>query len=136
MLIAGDRVSFPAGTIPDARCGKLHKAGHRGSLTGEVAMLSLILAGWTAMCGAAENGKLPKEWTAAYHALKWAKVYHEIDWVAYYKNYSYRVNTGVAPQWVSPTLQWAVPNSALNGPPMVTYPGAYGSYEYPPQPEK
>ena len=53
-----------------------------------------------------------------------------IDWVAYYKNHGYQINAGCcgggaaaaaaiqfAPVFVSPTMQWAVPNSCLNGPP-------------------
>ena len=56
-----------------------------------------------------------------------------IDWVAYYKNHGYQINTGYgcgggpcggaqriqfAPVFVSPTMQWAVPTTAMSGPPM------------------
>ena len=51
-----------------------------------------------------------------------------IDWVAYYKNHGYQINGGCggqygcgrvnyAPVFVSPNMQWAMPNSAANGPP-------------------
>ncbi len=65
-----------------------------------------------------------------------------IDWREYYKSTGYfqpsnspgqRVQ--YAPVFVSPTMNWAVPNSLLNGPPP---PGAYGNpYGHPygqPQP--
>jgi len=76
-----------------------------------------------------------------------------IDWVAYYKNHGYQINAGMcgpcggsqriqfAPVFVSPTMQWAVPNSCLSGgpsgpafPPMAAFPGAgpaYAGYPHP-----
>jgi hypothetical protein len=58
--------------------------------------------------------------------------------VAYYKNHGYQINAGCgggggggccprinyAPVFVSPTMQWAVPNSCSGGPPVG--PGACG----------
>ena len=65
-----------------------------------------------------------------------------IDWVAYYKNHGYQINAGCcgangspcrinyAPVFVSPSMQWAVPNTCLSGapsgpgfPPMAAFPG-------------
>ena len=48
--------------------------------------------------------------------------------MAYYKNHGYQINSGCvgpggcprinyAPVFVSPVMQWAVPNSCLSGPP-------------------
>ena len=60
-----------------------------------------------------------------------------IDWVAYYKNHGYQINSGpggssngrvnYAPVFVSPGLQWAVPNGAVGGPPVSGgMPAGYG----------
>ena len=62
------------------------------------------------------------------------KALDHIDWVAYYKNHGYQINAGCgggaggacgapcrvnyAPVFVSPTMQWAVPTTAMGGPPM------------------
>jgi hypothetical protein len=63
----------------------------------------------------------------------------EIDWVQYYKSSSYTpswpgTNGGssriqFAPVFVSPTMQWAVPNTMLSGPPQG--PGLPPPYEFP-----
>ena len=83
-------------------------------------------------CLTPEEARLQQFWHDYYHALK--SYYHsldKIDWVAYYKNHGYQINTGCgggpgcggcqrinyAPVFVSPTMQWAVPNSCLSGPP-------------------
>jgi hypothetical protein len=85
-------------------------------------------------CLTPEEERLQKFWHDYYHALKgyYAALDH-IDWVAYYKNHGYQINGGCcgpcgsggrinyAPVFVSPTLQWAVPNSCLNGPPAGPY---------------
>jgi hypothetical protein len=53
-----------------------------------------------------------------------------IDWVAYYKNHGYQINGGCcggpngggccrvnyAPVFVSPQMQWALPNGCAGGP--------------------
>jgi hypothetical protein len=94
-------------------------------------------------CMTCEEERLQHFWHDYYHALK--KYYgalDNIDWVAYYKNHGYQINANCgagacgpnacpriqyAPVFVSPTMQWAVPNGCLNGPP--TGPGCMpGSY--------
>jgi hypothetical protein len=82
-------------------------------------------------CLTPEEARLQKFWHDYYDALQH---YHcalsHIDWVAYYKNHGYQINGGCggygpgccgrvnyAPVFVSPTLQWAVPNGCMNGPP-------------------
>jgi hypothetical protein len=82
-------------------------------------------------CTTCEEERLQHFWHDYYHALKvyYAHLDH-IDWVAYYKNHGYQINTGCgcgpngspcrinyAPVFVSPTMQWAVPNGCMNGPP-------------------
>jgi hypothetical protein len=85
-------------------------------------------------CMSPEEERLQKFWHDYYHALKnyYCDLDH-IDWVAYYKNHGYQINAGCggcgpsgpgccqrinyAPVFVSPTMQWAVPNSCLGGPP-------------------
>src|SRR5262245_40047382 len=90
-------------------------------------------------CLTPEEERLQKFWHDYYHALqKYYDSLDNIDWVAYYKNHGYQINGGCggygggrvnyAPVFVSPTLQWAVPNSCLNGPPA----GPYGQYPPPP----
>jgi hypothetical protein len=79
----------------------------------------------------AEEERLQRFWHDYYDALRryYSSLDH-IDWVAYYKNHGYQINTGAAcgqyggsqrvqfaPVFVSPTMQWAVPNSCLSGPP-------------------
>jgi len=88
-------------------------------------------------CMSAEEERLQRFWHDYYHALKcYYGALDNIDWVAYYKNHGYQINGGAcgpygggrinyAPVFVSPSLQWAVPNSCLNGPPV----GPYGTYQ-------
>jgi hypothetical protein len=89
-------------------------------------------------CLTPEEERLQKFWHDYYNALKhYYAALDNIDWVAYYKNHGYQINGGCggygspcrinyAPVFVSPTMQWAVPNSCLNGPPVgPSYPGAY-----------
>ena len=80
----------------------------------------------------AEEERLQRFWHDYYDALRryYSSLDH-IDWVSYYKNHGYQINTGCAygqcggsqrvqfaPVFVSPTMQWAVPNSQrMNGPP-------------------
>lgn len=82
-----------------------------------------------AKCLSPEEERLQKFWHDYYHALKcYYGALDNIDWVAYYKNHGYQINAGCggpgscgrinyAPVFVSPTMQWAVPNSCLNGAP-------------------
>jgi hypothetical protein len=96
-------------------------------------------------CLSAEEQRLQRFWHDYYDALKrYYGALDHIDWVAYYKNHGYQINTGMgggcgpcggsqriqfAPVFVSPTMQWAVPNSCLSGPPAgapVPPPGAFG----------
>jgi hypothetical protein len=93
-------------------------------------------------CTTCEEERLQKFWHDYYCALKnyYCDLDH-IDWVAYYKNHGYQINAGCngcgpagacggcprinyAPVFVSPTMQWAVPNGCLSGPPVG--PGACG----------
>ena len=82
-------------------------------------------------CLTPEEERLQKFWHDYYSALKnyYCDLDH-IDWVAYYKNHGYQINAGCggggggccgrinyAPVFVSPTMQWAVPNGCMSGPP-------------------
>lgn len=89
-------------------------------------------------CMTCEEERLQRFWHDYYDALKnYYCALDHIDWVAYYKNHGYQINSGCggmggacagpngsccqrvnyAPVFVSPTMQWAVPNSCLGGPP-------------------
>jgi len=77
-----------------------------------------------------EEERLQRFWHDYYDALShyYAALDH-IDWVAYYKNHGYQINAACggaggccqrvqfAPVFVSPQMQWAVPNGCLQGPP-------------------
>jgi len=94
-------------------------------------------------CLSAEEERLQRFWHDYYDALRrYYGALDHIDWVAYYKNHGYQINTGVygggacggcqriqfAPVFVSPTMQWAVPNSCVGAPPAgapMAPPGAY-----------
>jgi len=95
-------------------------------------------------CMSCEEERLQKFWHDYYSALKsyYCDLDH-IDWVAYYKNHGYQINANCgsgpgccqrinyAPVFVSPTMQWAVPNSCLGGPPCAPQgPGCYGPGGY------
>jgi hypothetical protein len=87
-------------------------------------------------CMTAEEERLQHFWHDYYDAQRrYFKSLSHLDWVAYYKNHGYQINGGCngpggacrinyAPVAVNPTLQWAVPNGCLNGPPVV--PAAMG----------
>jgi hypothetical protein len=90
-------------------------------------------------CLTPEEERLQKFWHDYYNALKhYYGALDNIDWVAYYKNHGYQINTNCgpggacgrinyAPVIVNPTMQWAVPNTCLSGPPvggMPTYPAS------------
>jgi hypothetical protein len=90
-------------------------------------------------CLTPEEERLQKFWHDYYDAMKnYYKALDHIDWVAYYKNHGYQINGGCgpcggggscgrvnyAPVFVSPTMNWAVPNGSLNGPPVA--PCGYG----------
>jgi hypothetical protein len=89
-------------------------------------------------CMTPEEERLQKFWHDYYHALMsyYCDLDH-IDWVAYYKNHGYQINCNCggpnggccqrinyAPVFVAPTMQWAVPNTCLGGPPVG--PSMYG----------
>jgi hypothetical protein len=96
-------------------------------------------------CMSAEEERLQRFWHDYYNSLRrYYGMLDNIDWVAYYKNHGYQINAGAcgpngggcnriqfAPVFVSPQMQWAVPNSNLHGapcgpggyPPMGGYPG-------------
>lgn len=98
-------------------------------------------------CMSVEEERLQRFWHDYYDALKrYYGMLDRIDWVAYYKNHGYQINTGCgyggpcggsnriqfAPVFVSPTMQWAVPNSCLSGaptgapcPPAGAFPGMF-----------
>jgi hypothetical protein len=103
-------------------------------------------------CLTCEEQRLQRFWHDYYDALRrYYGALDHIDWVAYYKNHGYQINAGCggyggccnqriqfAPVFVSPQMNWAVPNSPLGGPPTgfgaVGAPGAgfcppgYGGY--------
>src|SRR5262249_35742502 len=79
-----------------------------------------------------EEERLQRFWDDYYDALgRYYQALHHIDWVAYYKTHGYQINAACggygacggcqriqfAPVFVSPTMQWAVPNGCLQGPP-------------------
>ena len=83
-------------------------------------------------CLTCEEERLQRFWHDYYDALaRYYKALDHIDWVAYYKNHGYQINAACngcgpcggcqriqfAPVFVSPTMQWAVPNSCMSGPP-------------------
>jgi hypothetical protein len=86
-------------------------------------------------CLTPEEERLQKFWHDYYDALgHYYKALDHIDWVAYYKNHGYQINGGCcgpygggrinyAPVFVSPMMQWAVPNTCMSGPPA---PGCWG----------
>jgi len=82
-------------------------------------------------CMTCEEERLQRFWHDYYDALRrYYGMLDHMDWVAYYKNHGYQINcqccgpnggccnrVQFAPVFVSPTMQWAVPNGCLNGPP-------------------
>lgn len=87
-------------------------------------------------CLTPEEARLQKFWHDYYNAMKnFYGALDNIDWVAYYKNHGYQINGGCGPQgcgrinyapvFVSPTIQWAVPQNCLNGPPAISPAGYY-----------
>jgi hypothetical protein len=87
-------------------------------------------------CLTCEEERLQRFWHDYYDALtNYYCALDHIDWVAYYKNHGYQINAGAcggcggpggggccpkvnyAPVFVAPSMQWAVPNSCLSGPP-------------------
>ena len=81
-----------------------------------------------------EEERLQRFWHDYYDALAhYYKALDHIDWVAYYKNHGYQINAACggmgggpcggcqriqfAPVFVSPQMQWAVPNGCLTGAP-------------------
>jgi hypothetical protein len=95
-------------------------------------------------CLSSEEERLQRFWHDYYDSLRrYYGMLDNIDWVAYYKNHGYQINAGCgmggpcggsqrvqfAPVFVSPTMQWAVPNSPLTGAPggaPMPPPGAFG----------
>jgi hypothetical protein len=84
-----------------------------------------------------EEERLQRFWHDYYDALsRYYAALDHIDWVAYYKNHGYQINAACggpggcqriqfAPVFVSPQMQWAVPNGCLQGPPACP-PGGMG----------
>ena len=81
-----------------------------------------------------EEQRLQRFWHDYYDALqRYYGSLDNIDWVAYYKNHGYQINAAggncgygacggtqrvqFAPVFVSPQMQWAVPNGCLTGAP-------------------
>jgi hypothetical protein len=77
-----------------------------------------------------EEERLQRFWHAYYDSMRtYYQQLDHIDWVAYSKNHGYQITDGncqgckncrrvnYAPVFVSPTMQWAVPNSGTSGPP-------------------
>ena len=82
-------------------------------------------------CMTCEEERLQRFWHDYYDALRhYYQSLDHIDWVSYYKNHGYQINASCAygqcggsqrvqfaPVFVSPQMQWAVPNSCLSGAP-------------------
>ena len=81
-------------------------------------------------CLSCEEERLQRFWHDYYDALsRYYRALDHIDWVSYYKNHGYQINAACggpggcgqriqfAPVFVSPQMQWAVPNGCLQGPP-------------------
>jgi hypothetical protein len=81
-------------------------------------------------CMTCEEERLQHFWRDYYDAMrKYYCCMEHIDWVAYYKNHGYQINGGCggcgpngsscrinyAPVFVTPTMQWAVPNGCAAG---------------------
>lgn len=126
------------------------------SSTGSTQAAGLTYSGWQPWwnifayrpkCMTAEEERLQHFWHDYYHALKkYYEALDHIDWVAYYKNHGYQINTAggyggpcgqggcqriqYAPVFVSPTMQWAVPNGCVGGPPAAPgcQPGGFPQY--------
>lgn len=103
-----------------------------------------------------EEERLQRFWHDYYDALRrYYGMLDRIDWVAYYKNHGYQINTGCggpggagmcggpsrvqfAPVFVSPTMNWAVPNGMGGGgmlqgpPPGPAYPPMHAFQQPPP----
>lgn len=90
--------------------------------------MALVLAAW-AFGGDVHCANLSEKCVACYRAIQKMSASQEIDWMEYYKKNGYQINSSAygagrinyAPVFVSPTMQWAVPNSSLSGPPVSTY---------------
>jgi hypothetical protein len=81
-------------------------------------------------CMTPEEKRLQHFWHDYYHAQKcyYSSLSH-LDWVGYYKNHGYQINgacggangccrVNYAPVFVTPTMQWAMPNGCASGPPV------------------
>jgi hypothetical protein len=80
-------------------------------------------------CLTPEEERLQKFWHDYYDAMKnYYCALDHIDWVAYYKNHGYQINgccggpcgsgrINYAPVFVSPMMQWAIPQGPAGGPP-------------------
>jgi len=101
-------------------------------------------------CLTCEEERLQRFWHDYYDAMKnYYCALDKIDWVAYYKNHGYQINgacggpcgpggcgggcprVNYAPVFVSPTMQWAIPNNCVGtGGPVAPCggPGACGPY--------
>jgi hypothetical protein len=91
-------------------------------------------------CLTPEEERLQRFWRDYYNAMRnYYCALEHIDWVAYYKNHGYQINgscggscgpcgpcgrINYAPVFVSPTMQWAIPSSCMNGPPAMPNCGA------------
>jgi hypothetical protein len=90
-------------------------------------------------CLTPEEKRLQRFWHDYYHALKcYYGMLDNLDWVAYYKNHGYVINQccapcgpggcgpcgpsccpriNYAPVFVTPGMNWAIPNTCMSGPP-------------------
>jgi hypothetical protein len=95
------------------------------TLTGD-SMLNLILAACAAF-GAACGAEIPKDWETVYRICGEAAVTREPDWIT--PPAGTRVSGAV---FVSPTIQWSVPNQVLPGSPQFPFPPSYHFPQYDP----
>ena len=82
-------------------------------------MIELLLA-VCATLAASFGGEVLREWVIVCQAFQQAATPQEDDWMAYYRNikgFYFQPSESSRPIYVSPYMQWAVPNSLLSGPP-------------------
>lgn len=124
LLVCATLCLVLSGTSSKARAGGLTYSGYQPWWN---------VFAYRPKCMTPEEERLQHFWHDYYHALK--KYYgslDHLDWVAYYKNHGYQINAGCqmggpcggcprvqyAPVFVSPQMQWAVPNGCLPGAPV------------------
>ncbi len=87
-------------------------------------MTAMVLAGWMTFAGTIGGDKLAEGWAIVCRTFQKPATRPEMDWTEYYKRQGSQINGypvyGPSCTWTSPTMQWAVPSSCLNGPPVLS----------------